>query len=62
MKNNQYRAALVRTGEVINVITLDGSEYDPGKGIEIVKLGKTQFVDIGWTYDGEKFAPPEVSE
>lgn len=50
------RAALVKDGQVENVILVDpeASDYTPPDGCELVLIGDT-FTDIGDFYDGGKF-------
>lgn len=43
-------------GAVVNVTEWDGvTEWTPGEGLTAVQSDEAQ---IGWTYDGETFAPP----
>jgi len=50
--------AAIKDGIVVNVVVWDGvTEYNPGKGIELVCIDETN-VGIGWSYADGKFTAP----
>lgn len=54
------RYALVDAGVVVNVILWDGNTetWQPAEGQAAELLPANSTVDVGWTYDGTKFAAP----
>ncbi|WP_321789229.1 hypothetical protein [Burkholderia pyrrocinia] len=61
---SQEKYAIVRNGEVENVILWNGDEeiWQPPEGAAAILLPEDSSVGIGYTFDGEQFvAPPIVS-
>lgn len=51
--------ALIRNNVVENIVLWDGTtRWRPGKDYSAIDCDDT--VQIGWTHDGEGFAPPPV--
>lgn len=52
--------AVIRDGVVENIVVLDDvNAWTPPQGTMIVLVPEGVFVDLGFTYDGQNFVPPE---
>lgn len=52
--------AVIDGGVVVNLIVWDGeTDWSPGAGLTVVSAEPG--VAIGWTWDGERFAPPPAA-
>lgn len=56
-------AIVNKAGEVVNTIEYDEkSDYNPGKGLKLVKIPEGKAVSIGWVYKDKKFQAPKSAE
>ena len=55
------RVAMIQNGVVVNLAVAPADDSWPHDGFEIIEIEPSQFVGIGWLWDGLSFSAPLAS-